>query len=220
MKRLIILDRDGVINQDAPNSITEPQAWQALPGSLNAIARLCRAEYRVAVITNQSGIGKGLFSFNTLNLIHKKMLEELRAVGGEISAIFFCPHVDADDCECRKPKPGMFHDLAARLNYDLSETFAVGDSLRDLQAAQSAGAKPVLVETGNGRANAKALGIGASVGVGAGTAERGKPSRQEAVAARLVGALSTKQRAQLQDTPVYADLASFVDALLAKQRMA
>ena len=155
--RLIILDRDGVINRLRPHGVTSPEAWEAIPGSLEAIAQFCRADYRVVVITNQSGIARGLYSINTLNRIHRKMLDELQPAGGEIDAIFFCPHGPDDGCECRKPKPGLFRELAERLACDLREVYAVGDSIRDLEAARSAGAKPVLVETGNGRAAAKTL---------------------------------------------------------------
>lgn len=156
-KRLIILDRDGVINRLCPQGVASPEEWEALPGSLEAIAQLCRADYRVVIITNQSGIAKGLFSINTLNRIHQKMLDELQPAGGEISAIFFCPHGPDNDCACRKPKPGLFLELAERLQCDLRDAYAVGDSIRDLEAARSAGAKPVLVETGNGRTTAGEL---------------------------------------------------------------
>ncbi len=155
--RLVILDRDGVINRNSANYIKCPEEWQALPGSLEAIANLCRAKYLVVIITNQSGIAKKLYTLNSLNRIHQKMLDELRPLGGEISSIFFCPHDASDDCECRKPKPGLFLELAKRLKCNLNETYAVGDSLRDLQAAHRAGAKPVLVETGNGCVTAQAL---------------------------------------------------------------
>lgn len=148
---LIILDRDGVINHDSPDYIKSPEEWKPLPGSLDAIARLGRADYRVVIITNQSGIAKGMYTINTLNRIHQKLIDELQPLGGEINAIFFCPHEPDDGCECRKPKPGLFLELADRLKTNLKEVVAVGDSIRDLQAAYSAGAKPVLVETGNGR---------------------------------------------------------------------
>jgi D-glycero-D-manno-heptose 1,7-bisphosphate phosphatase len=148
--KLIILDRDGVINQDSKDFIKSPEEWQAIPGSLEAIARLCREDYRVVIITNQSGISRGLYTINTLNKIHEKMLEELHRSGGEISAVFFCPHSDDEECECRKPKPGMFLELAKRLKYNLKDVYAVGDSLRDIQAAAAAGAMPILVETGKG----------------------------------------------------------------------
>ena len=155
--RLVILDRDGVINQDSDNFIRSPEQWHAIPGSLEAIARLCREDYRVVIITNQSGISRGYYSINTLNQIHQKMLEQLNHLGGEISAIFFCPHSDADNCECRKPKPGMFEELSQRMNQPLGEVYAVGDSLRDLQAARTAGAQPVLVKTGKGTATLEAM---------------------------------------------------------------
>ena len=113
--RLIILDRDGVINRDSDEFIKSPEEWEALPGSLEAIARLCRAEYRVVVVTNQSGISRGLLTPNTLNRIHQKMLDQLHALGGEIDAIFFCPHGPDDQCDCRKPLPGMFEELKQRL---------------------------------------------------------------------------------------------------------
>ncbi|WP_424947177.1 D-glycero-beta-D-manno-heptose 1,7-bisphosphate 7-phosphatase [Candidatus Spongiihabitans sp.] len=148
--KLIILDRDGVINHNSDDHIKSPEQWVAIPGSLEAISRLCREDYRVVVITNQSGISRGLFTINTLNKIHQKMLDELHHSGGEISAIFFCPHSADDQCECRKPKPGMFLEVSKRLKYSLKDVYAVGDSVRDLQAAATAGAMPVLVETGNG----------------------------------------------------------------------
>ncbi len=155
--RLIILDRDGVINRDSDESIKSPDEWHAIPGSLEAISRLCREDYRVVIITNQSGISRGLYSINTLNKIHQKMLDELHHCGGEISAIFFCPHSDEDQCACRKPQPGMFHELSKRLKCNLKDVYAVGDSVRDLQAAVCAGAIPVLVETGRGAASSRRI---------------------------------------------------------------
>lgn len=148
--KLVILDRDGVINHDSDDFIKQPEEWVAIPGSLEAIARLCREDYRVVVITNQSGISRGLYTINALNRIHQKMIDELHHSGGEIGAIFFCPHSADDQCQCRKPKPGMFLELSERLKYNLKDVYAVGDSVRDLQAASAAGALPVLVETGNG----------------------------------------------------------------------
>lgn len=144
--KLIILDRDGVINHNSDEHIKSPAEWVALPGSLEAIARLCREDYRVVVITNQSGIARGLFTINTLNKIHQKMIDELHHSGGEISAIFFCPHRAGQQCECRKPKPGMFLDLSKRLKHSLKNVYAVGDSPRDLQAACAAGARPIFIE--------------------------------------------------------------------------
>ncbi|MBK7768741.1 MAG: D-glycero-beta-D-manno-heptose 1,7-bisphosphate 7-phosphatase [Sulfuritalea sp.] len=149
--KLVILDRDGVINHDSDQYIKSPEEWKPIPGSLTAIARLNQAGYRVVVATNQSGIGRGLFETDTMIAIHDKMFKALAQVGGHIDAIFFCPHTNDDNCECRKPKPGMFRDIAARFNADLAGVPAIGDSLRDLQAAQAAGAQPVLVLTGKGR---------------------------------------------------------------------
>ena len=158
--KLIILDRDGVINHDSDQFIKSPEEWQALPGSLEAIARLCREDYRVVVVTNQSGISRGLFTINTLNRIHQKMFDELHRCGGEISAIFFCPHSDSDNCDCRKPKPGLFLELSSRLKCNIQNVFAVGDSPRDFQAAAAAGARPVLVETGKGKLSRKRIADG------------------------------------------------------------
>ncbi len=148
--KLVILDRDGVINQQFDNPISSPDEWVAIPGSLEAIARLCREDYRIVVMTNQGGIARGLFSINTLNRIHQKMLDELNHLGGKISAIFFCPHDDAAGCRCRKPATGMYEELTDRLKCNLDEVCSVGDSLRDLQAAAAAGARPILVRTGHG----------------------------------------------------------------------
>lgn len=159
-RKLIVLDRDGVINQDSDTHIRSPEQWIAIPGSLEAIARLCRQDYQIVIVTNQSGISRGYYSVNTLNRIHQKMLDELSHFGGEISALFFCPHRDEDHCECRKPKPGMLLALAQRLKCNLNDVYVVGDSLRDIQAAQSAGARPVLVETGNGLDTCKQLESG------------------------------------------------------------
>ena len=152
--KLIILDRDGVINHDSDQYIKSPEEWKPISGSLAAIARLNQAGYRVVVATNQSGIGRGLFETDTLIAIHDKMLKALAQVGGRIDAVFFCPHTNADHCDCRKPKPGMLRDIAARFNADLAGVPAVGDSLRDLQAAVAVGAQPILVLTGKGRKTA------------------------------------------------------------------
>ena len=149
--KLVILDRDGVINHDSNQYIKSPEEWKPIPGSLAAIARLNQAGYRVVLATNQSGIGRGLFETDTLLAIHEKMNKALALAGGRIDAIFFCPHNNEDQCDCRKPKPGMFREIAARFNTDLSGVPAIGDSLRDLQAAVAAGAQPMLVLTGKGR---------------------------------------------------------------------
>lgn len=148
--RLVILDRDGVINQDSSDYIKTPEEWVPIAGSLEAIARLCRAEYRVVIITNQAGVGRGLYSLDTMNKINRRMFELMRQKGGEVDALLFCPHAPEFGCECRKPKPGMFVDLARRLKVNLAGIPAVGDSMRDMDAAIAAGAQPVLVRTGKG----------------------------------------------------------------------
>lgn len=148
--KLAILDRDGVINHDSAEFIKHPDEWIALPGSLDAIARLSRSGWRVVIASNQSGLARGLFSMDTLNAIHAKLRREVAVAGGAIDAIFVCPHGPDDGCACRKPNPGLFHDIARRYDIDLKGIPAAGDSLRDLQAAAAAGCAPWLVLTGNG----------------------------------------------------------------------
>ena len=148
--KLVILDRDGVINFDSAQFIKSPEEWKPIPGSLEAIARLKQNGYRVVVATNQSGIGRGLFDMDTLNRIHKKMHKASFELGGRIDAIFYCPHTADSKCECRKPKPGMFKRIAETLNVDLTGVATIGDSLRDLQAGAAAGCRPILVLTGKG----------------------------------------------------------------------
>ena len=147
---LIILDRDGVINEDSDNFIKSPDEWQPLPGSLEAIAALKNAGWQVVVATNQSGIARKLFDLDTLHAIHDKMHRMVREYGGEIDAIFFCPHGPKDECDCRKPLPGLYEQIAKRLNTSLENVPSIGDSLRDLEAAKTAGAQPILVRTGKG----------------------------------------------------------------------
>ncbi len=148
--RLIILDRDGVINQDSDNYIKDLDEFIPLPGSLEAIARLHQAGYRVAVATNQSGIARGFFGVATLNAMHDKLRRLLAAGGGEIEMIAFCPHGPDDQCDCRKPKPGMYLEIAKRMDISLDNVPIIGDSLRDLQAAREVGARPILVRSGKG----------------------------------------------------------------------
>lgn len=148
--KLIVLDRDGVINFDSASFIKSPAEWKPIPGSLEAIARLHQAGYRVIVATNQSGVGRNLFDMDTLNAIHQKMHHAVTAAGGRIDAIFYCPHTADADCDCRKPKPGMFKRIAGCFNVDMTGVPAVGDSLRDLQAADQVGARAYLVLTGKG----------------------------------------------------------------------
>ena len=149
--RLIILDRDGVINEDSDAYIKSPAEWVPLPGSLEAIARLHHEGWRVVIASNQSGLARGLFDLDAIMRIHEKMQRAIAQLGGVIDAIFFCPHGPEDNCRCRKPKPGLFEDIAARLRVDLQGVPAVGDSRRDIEAALAAGAAPILVRTGNGR---------------------------------------------------------------------
>ena len=148
--KLVILDRDGVINIDSVNFIKNPNEWIAIPNSLEAIALLNQSGFRVALATNQSGIARGLFDMATLNSINDKMHRALAQLGGRIDAMFYCPHAADDHCTCRKPKTGMIEDISRRFSVDLREVYAVGDSLRDLQAFQDAGCKPILVRSGNG----------------------------------------------------------------------
>ena len=146
--KLIILDRDGVINFDSAQFIKNPDEWKPIPGSLEAIARMNQAGYRVVVATNQSGIGRGLFDMPMLNAIHGKMHKACALVGARIDAVFFCPHAAEARCQCRKPKSGMLEEIAARYNLgNLNQVPVVGDSLRDLQSAVSLGAKLCLVLT-------------------------------------------------------------------------
>jgi D-glycero-D-manno-heptose 1,7-bisphosphate phosphatase len=149
--KLIILDRDGVINYDSAQFIKSPEEWKPIPGSLEAIARLSQADYRVVVATNQSGVGRGLFDMPMLNAIHDKMHKAVAQAGGRIDAVFFCPHTPEAGCNCRKPKSGMIEEIAARYNADLTGVPSVGDSLRDLQASAALGAQPILVLTGKGQ---------------------------------------------------------------------
>jgi D-glycero-D-manno-heptose 1,7-bisphosphate phosphatase len=148
--KLIILDRDGVINFDSDQFIKNPEEWKPIPGSLEAIARLCQSDYRVVVATNQSGIGRGLFDMSVLNAIHDKMHKACALQGGRIDSVFFCPHTAEANCACRKPKSGMIEEIAQRYNMDLHGVPAVGDSLRDLEAAARWDAQPFLVLTGKG----------------------------------------------------------------------
>ena len=148
--KLVILDRDGVINHDSAAYIKSPEEWKPIPGSLEAIALLNQAGCHVVVATNQSGVGRGLFEMATLNAIHDKMHRALGLVGGHIDAIFFCPHAQDAGCACRKPKTGLFEDIARRFNTSLRDVPSIGDSLRDLQASAAVGAQPILVLTGKG----------------------------------------------------------------------
>ena len=148
--KLIILDQAGVINESSDTFIKSPEEWIAIPGSLEAISRLTHAGYRVIIATNQSGIGRGLLDMATYNAINDKMYRAVNQAGGRIDAIFFCPHTAADNCTCRKPAIGLFAEIMQRYGVNLKSVPAVGDSLKDMQAAVAVGALPILVLTGNG----------------------------------------------------------------------
>jgi len=150
MTKLVILDRDGVINYDSDDYIKSVDEWRPLPGSLEAIARLNQAGYKVAVATNQSGVARGYYDLAELEAMHDKMQALLNEMGGKVDFIAFCPHGPDDACDCRKPLPGLLHQIAAGLNVDLNGVLVVGDSLRDLESAMAVGACPVLVRTGKG----------------------------------------------------------------------
>ena len=164
LMKLIILDRDGVINEDSDDYIKSVDEWQPLAGSIDAIARLSKNNYRIAVATNQSGIARGYFDMDTLMAMHEKMHQRVNDAGGVIDAVFFCPHGPDDDCECRKPKPGMYIDIGKRFRSDLKDVPVIGDSLRDLQAAEAVGARPILVRTGKGERTLNSL-AGAAKGM-------------------------------------------------------
>jgi len=157
--KLVVLDRDGVINLDSDQYIKSPEEWTPIPGSLEAIARLTQAGFRVVVATNQSGLGRGLFDMATLNAMHNKMHKAVNQLGGRIDAVFFCPHAQDAGCACRKPQPGMLLEIAERYKLALADVPVIGDSLRDLQAASAAGARPVLVLTGKGEKTLRAGGL-------------------------------------------------------------
>lgn len=146
--KLVIVDRDGTINQDSADFIKSADEWQALPGALEAIARLNHAGWHVVLATNQSGLGRGLFEVSDLNDIHAKMHKQLTALGGRIDAVFYCPHTADEGCRCRKPASALFEQIAERYGMGLKGVPAVGDALRDLQAGEALGCEPHLVLTG------------------------------------------------------------------------
>jgi D-glycero-D-manno-heptose 1,7-bisphosphate phosphatase len=148
--KLVILDRDGTINQDSDDYVKSADEWIALPGALEAIARLNHAGWRVVVASNQSGLGRGLFDVAALNAMHSKMHKLLASAGGRIDAVFYCPHSPEETCNCRKPLPGLFEQIGERYGMDLKGVHTVGDSLRDLQAGAAVGCVTHLVHTGKG----------------------------------------------------------------------
>jgi len=155
--KVIILDRDGVINEDSDQYVKSPSEWRPIPGSLEAIARLNHAGYTVAVASNQSGLARGLFSLDDLNAMHQKMHRLLARAGGHVDGIFFCPHGPDDQCDCRKPKPGLYQQIGDRFGVRLRDVPVIGDSARDLESARQVGARPILVRTGKGRRTETAL---------------------------------------------------------------
>ncbi|WKB54849.1 D-glycero-beta-D-manno-heptose 1,7-bisphosphate 7-phosphatase [Eleftheria terrae] len=181
--KLVILDRDGTLNEDRDDFVKSPDEWQPIPGALEAVARLCQAGWHVAVATNQSGLARGLFDMGALNEMHLKMNRLLAQHAGRIDAVFFCPHGPDDGCDCRKPLPGLFHQIAEHYGIGLDGVPVVGDTLRDLQAGAAAGCRPHLVLTGK--------------------AARLDPAGIQHIVSRVPG------------TVVHADLAAFVDHLLA-----
>ncbi|MFZ9642263.1 MAG: D-glycero-beta-D-manno-heptose 1,7-bisphosphate 7-phosphatase [Candidatus Methylopumilus sp.] len=157
--KLVVLDRDGVINFDSVHFIKSTNEWIPIPGSLEAIALLNQNGYRVAIATNQSGISRGLFDMVTLNAIHDKMHKALNQLGGRVDAMFYCPHSAEDHCSCRKPKPGMMEEIGKRFGMDMKGVPIVGDALRDLQAGAVLGMQPILVRTGKGEETLAAGGL-------------------------------------------------------------
>lgn len=157
--KLVILDRDGVINHDSDQFIKSPEEWKPISGSLEAIARLTHEGWRVAVATNQSGLARGLFEMATLNAIHARMHKAVAQLGGRIDAVFYCPHSAEMNCACRKPKPGLLLEIGQRFGVSLEGVPVVGDSLRDLEAAVAVGARPLLVRTGKGMRTLAAGGM-------------------------------------------------------------
>ena len=148
--KLVVLDRDGVINQDSREFVKSIDEWLPLPGSIDAIARLSKAGFAVAVASNQSGLARGLFDEAALDAMHEKLRGLVLAAGGCVNQIVYCPHGPDDDCDCRKPRPGLLQQIGAHFDHDMADVPVIGDSLRDLEAAQAIGARPILVRTGNG----------------------------------------------------------------------
>lgn len=155
--RLVILDRDGVINADSDAFIKSPREWHALPGSLEAIRDLCNAGFDVVVATNQSGVGRGLFDSETLAAIHRRMRDAVQEKGGRLAGVYFCPHHPNDGCVCRKPAPGLLEQISRDFARSLERIPVIGDSARDLEAARAVGARPILVRTGKGAATEPGL---------------------------------------------------------------
>jgi D-glycero-D-manno-heptose 1,7-bisphosphate phosphatase len=164
-RRLVVVDRDGVINRESPEFIRTPEQWQPLPGALHAIAALTAAGFDVIVATNQSGVGRGLFTAATLDAIHARMKTAIEAAGGKIAGIFVCPHAPAAGCDCRKPLPGLLRQVERAFGQTLASVPVIGDAERDLEAAQAVGARAMLVRTGYGAATEARLRAGRRIEV-------------------------------------------------------
>jgi D-glycero-D-manno-heptose 1,7-bisphosphate phosphatase len=156
--RLVMIDRDGVINEDSDEFIKSVGEWRPIGGSLEAIAALHRGGWKVAVVTNQSGVGRGLYTEAALAEIHEHMRQRVRAAGGELAGVFHCPHLPDAGCECRKPRPGLFRALERELGVSVTGAPYIGDRLSDIEAAEAVGARPMLVRTGTGAATEAVLG--------------------------------------------------------------
>ncbi len=150
--KLVIIGRDGVLNDFRDDHVKGPEEWHAIPGALEAVSRLNHAGWHVVVATNQSGIGRGMIDMASVTAVHAHMLKCLTAVGGRVDAVFFCPHTPEDLCDCRKPQPGLLRDIGKRYGIDLKLVPLAGDTLRDLQAAHAVGCEPHLVLTGRAAA--------------------------------------------------------------------
>jgi D-glycero-D-manno-heptose 1,7-bisphosphate phosphatase len=150
--KLVILGRDGILNVFRDDHVKSPAEWESIPGALEAVARLNHAGWHTVVATNQSGIGRGMIDMASINAVHAHLLKRLMAVGGRLDAVFFCPHTPEDQCDCRKPQPGLMKDIGRRYGIDLRQVPMVADTLRDLQAARAAGCEPHLVRSGRAAA--------------------------------------------------------------------
>ena len=149
--KLVILDRDGVINKESDAFVKNADEWLPIKGSIKAIARLYKAGFTVVVTTNQSGLGRGLFEVSDLDAMHKKMTTLVEQAGGKLAGIFYCPHHPDDNCDCRKPKAGLIDQVEQALSVSAKGAFAIGDSQRDLEAGITKGCTPILVKTGKGQ---------------------------------------------------------------------
>lgn len=150
--KLVILGRDGILNEFRDDHVKSPDEWQPVPGALESVARLNHAGWHVVVATNQSGIGRGMIDMASVNAIHARMVQRLAMVGGRVDAVFFCPHAPEDHCDCRKPLPGLMHEVGKRYGIELKQVPMLSDTLRDLQAAHAAGCGPHLVRSGRAAA--------------------------------------------------------------------